>query len=65
MLVPVESVAVRTVPLEEGLVMHGVLMTGEGPLVAEEVVDVEVEEDLEEVGVEVACDCADELWGLD
>ena len=68
LLVPVESVAVSTVPLEDRLVVQGVLITGEGPLVAE-VVE-EVEDVLEDVGVNVVCNCPDtvvddEVLGLD
>jgi hypothetical protein len=67
-LVPVESVAVSTVPLEDRLVVQGVLMTGEGPLVAE-VVE-EVEEVWKDVGVDVVRNCPDtvvddEVLGLD
>ena len=71
MFVPVESVAVRVVSLLERLVVHGVFMTGEGPLVAKDVVEEdEVPEDVfEGLGVEVNCDCAsaeevDEVSGL-
>jgi hypothetical protein len=67
-LVPVESVAVSTVPLEDRLVVQGVLMTGEGPLVAE-VVE-EVEDVWKDVGVDVVRNCPDtvvddEVLGLD
>lgn len=55
-LVPVESVAVNTVPLLDRLVVHGVSMTGLGPLVSAEVV--EDDEVLEDVFVEVGVDCA-------
>jgi hypothetical protein len=68
-LVPVESVAVRIVSLEDGLIVHGVLMMGEGPLPAAEVVEEEdVLEVFEEVDVAVNCDCAvtgaDDVSGL-
>lgn len=63
---PVESVAVSVVPLLERLVVHGVLMTGEGPLLAAEDVDEALEEAFEDVGAAVDCDCAaaEEVPGL-
>ena len=54
---PLASFAVRMVPFTEGLLVQGVVREGDGPLVAEEVVDEDdeegedKEEEEEDVGV--------------
>jgi hypothetical protein len=57
---PEGSFAVRTVPLEEGLLVHGVEIMGEGPLVADDVVEDE-EPDVVDADAGVADEEAAEL----
>jgi hypothetical protein len=62
-LEPVGSLAIRVLPLFAGLVVHGVLIMGEGPLVAAEVVEEEVVEEGEVVLEDGGADVADARVG--